>query len=98
MPSMVILGIFLIFALILVRLFLFAFIEVGINLSIMYFIFLHLRAEIKKRKRTEAYVIGMLGSLIVILLLGNLIALWRITTVTIVTLLFGKLYIAATRP
>jgi len=96
--SWIFLGLFVLFALILLKLFLFTFLEVGVNLVIVYFIFLHLRAELLKRKRGEAYLIGMLGGLIVILLLGNLIPLWRFTTLAILTLLFGKLYLALSKP
>ena len=97
-PSLLFLGLFALFAFILLYLFLFTAIEVGINLAILYFIFLHVRAEITKRRRAEAYLIGMLGGLIVLLLLGNLIPLWKVTTLAIVTLLFGKSYLAWIRP
>lgn len=96
--SWVFLGLFVLFALILLKLFLFTFLEVGVNLVILYFIFLHLRAELLKRKRGESYLISMLGGLIVILLLGNLIPLWRFTTLAILTLLFGKFYLAISKP
>lgn len=96
--SWIFLGLFVLFAVILMRLFLFAFLDVGINLAILYFIFLHLRAEFVKRKRAEVYLIGMLGGLIVLLLLGNVIPLWKLTTLAILSLLFGKLYLALSRP
>ncbi len=91
-------GLFVLLALILLKLFLLTFLEVGINLVILYFIFLHLRAEFLKRKRAEVYLIGLLGGLIVLLLLGNLIPLWKITTLAILSLLFGKLYLALSQP
>lgn len=96
--SWLFLGLFVLLALILLKLFLLTFLEVGINLAILYFIFLHLRAEFLKRKRAEVYLIGMLGGLIVLLLLGNLSPLWKITTLAILALLFGKLYLALSKP
>ncbi|RJP56763.1 MAG: hypothetical protein C4541_11575 [Candidatus Auribacter fodinae] len=89
---------FLTLAVVLLAVFLIPLVTVAINLTILYFIFLHLRAEFTKRKRQESYLIGLVAALLLVVLIGNLLPVWKITTVAILTLLLGKLYIAATKP
>lgn len=83
---------FAIFALILISLFLWTAIEVTINFVILYFLFLRVRTEIIKHKRGEIYLMAVVAAAIILLFAGNILPVWKITTLAIVTFILVQLY------
>ncbi|MBI4146147.1 hypothetical protein HY489_02300 [Candidatus Woesearchaeota archaeon] len=90
--SIAFLLIFVVFATMLAALFLWPAIEVIVNIGILYLVFLRVSAQIRKYKREQEYAIAFVASLIVLLLAGNLLPLWKITTLSLFTILFAELY------
>ncbi|HLF54579.1 MAG TPA: hypothetical protein VI612_02570 [Candidatus Nanoarchaeia archaeon] len=85
--------VFIIFAMIMSFVFLMPLIKVAANAVILYFIWLRVYTEIKKYKRTELYVMSALASALILLLTGNFLPLWWITTMAILAMIIARLYL-----
>ena len=84
---------FIIFGIILIVLFLKPVIVVGANIVILYFLFLRIYTEITKYKRAEVYALSTLASAIFLLLVGNFLPLWWITTLALLAFVITHVYI-----
>jgi len=74
-------------------LFFIPFVTVGANAIILYFLFLRIYTEIKKYKREYEYLMGFLAACFIILLTGNFLPFWSITTAVFLSFIFVHVYI-----
>ena len=92
-PFIVVIAVFLIFLMIVGVLFLKPLIVVGSNLIVLYFLSLRIHTEITKYDRGDIYVYSAIASLLVILIVGNFLPLWWVTTAAFLSFVFTHLYI-----
>ncbi len=85
--------VFIIFAMIMSFVFLMPLIKVAANAVILYFIWLRVYTEIKKYKRMEVYIMSALASALILLITGNFLPLWWITTMAIFAMIIARLYL-----
>jgi hypothetical protein len=91
-PTILILAVFIVFALILGFMFLIPLIVVGGNLVILYFLFLRVYTEITKYKRGELYVLSGAAAIFLLLIIGNFLPLWWITTASLLAFAIAQVY------
>ena len=92
-PSILALIAFIIFVLILGTLFIPLILVVGANAVILYFIFLRIYTEITKYKRGDIYALSGAGAVFLLLITGNFLPTWWITTWALLTFIIAHLYI-----
>ncbi len=92
-PSILILIAFLIFAFILGFLFLIPLVVVGANIVVLYFLFLRIYTEIRKHKRGEIYLLSGTAAVFILVLTGNFLPLWWITTAVLLAFVVAHLYV-----
>ncbi len=85
--------VFIIFVMIMSFVFLMPLIKVAANAAILYFIWLRVYTEIKKYKRTEVYVMSAVAASLILLITGNFLPLWWITTMAILAMIIARLYL-----
>ena len=68
-------------------------IMIGINAIILYFTFLKVHADITKRKMYKEYAFAVIIIALIILLTGNFLPLWWITTVILLATLGVQTYV-----
>ena len=69
------------------------FLIIGINTVILYLIMLKARADLMKREMYKEYGIALAVSVAFLLLLGNFLPLWWITTVSVLAALGVQTYV-----
>jgi len=74
-------------------LFLIPIIEAAANGIILYLLFLRVRTELKKIK-PDAYAIGLLAAVLLLLLFGNFLPLWWITSAALIGYILTQAYLA----
>jgi len=92
-PGLIALLGFLIFVGIIISLFLVPLIVVGVNVAILYCLFLCIHKEVRKYKRGELYLKAGLLAAIAILIFGNFLPLWWITTLALLSFFIVHVYL-----
>jgi len=85
---------FIIFAIILTTLFLMPLINVGTNIIILYFLFLRVYTEVTKHKRGEVYLLSGAAAALGLVLIGNFLPVWWITTASLLAFVIAHAYLA----
>ena len=94
-PSIIALVVFIILAIILGVMFLIPLVIVVANGIILYFLFLRIHTEITKYNRGDIYALSGAASVFVLLLTGNFLPVWWITTAALLTFVIARIYIIA---
>src|SRR5574341_1741826 len=92
-PSILILAAFILFGVILGTLFLIPLIIVISNIIILYFIFLRVHTEITKYKRGDIYAYSTIAAVLIMVIFGNFLPTWRITTAALLAFVIAHIYI-----
>jgi hypothetical protein len=92
LATIIIIIAFLIFLALSSYLFALDFIMIGINVIILYFTALKVHADLTKRKMYKEYAFTVIIASLVILLTGNFLPLWWITTVVLLATLGVQTY------
>jgi len=91
--SLIVLALVIIFVFIMGFVFLKPLIVVGANAIVLYFLFLRIYTEIKKYKRGDLYLICGAASILLLVIFGNFLPLWMITTAGLLTLAIVHVYL-----
>ena len=84
---------FIVFAIIMAKLFFIPVVVVGANLVILYFLFLRIYTEITKYKRGDIYAYSTIAAILLLLIFRNFLPLWWITTMTFLSFVITHIYI-----
>ena len=84
--------IFLIFSLLMGFVFLVPMIVVFVNALILYCLTLRISTDINKSKQGELYLISGVAAALMLLIFGNFLPLWRVTSIAILTYIIARIY------